>query len=418
MRETLHNLGLVRRDRVFRRFWLGMLISRTGDAFTTVALSWLVLTVASPADLGVVLLCFGLPRVLSAPIAGRLLDRAQPRVLLGWDNALRGVLIGLVPLLHATGVLRVPFICVIAACAAVLSALTEVAEGALVPRLVADGELEAANSLLGMNWEIAYIAGPPLSGLLVAWIGAPTALVVDALSFGLMSALCFGLPENARGADAADGDSRGLLGKWLGVGALVRLPAVLVLTASTVGFLFLQGMSEVFFPVYSRTGLTAGPGGYGVLVGAAGAGALLGVLFGPSVYGKLRPHLRMSAVLVVGAPLFAALALVDSLVAGVVLIGLATFLWGPYYVFERSLAQRLTPDGVRGRVMGARTAVTSVGFPLGSLTAGWLFAHADVGPVILAMAGGYAALGLLPLLSRSLRDTAPSAPPAQVPESR
>ena len=45
-----------------------MLISRAGDAFTTVALSWVVLTLAGPVQLGIVLACFGLPRVVSGPI--------------------------------------------------------------------------------------------------------------------------------------------------------------------------------------------------------------------------------------------------------------------------------------------------------------------------------------------------------------
>lgn len=405
MRETLHNLALVRRNPRFRRFWLGMLISRTGDAFTTVALSWLVLTIAGPAELGVVLLCFGLPRLVSGPVAGRLLDRFQPRLLLGWDNALRGVLIALLPLLNAIGVVSIPLICVIAVVSAVLSSVTEVAESALVPRLVQDRELEAANSLLGVNWEIAYIAGPPLSGLFIAWVGAPTALVVDALSFGVMSAICFGLPRiDQSGQEAAGGD--GFFRKWLGSGELFRLPAVVVLTSSTVGFLFLQGMSEVFFPVYSRDGLGAGPEVYGVIVGAASVGALLGVVFGPSVYGRLRPHLKMSAVLIGGAPLLGLLAVVDNVIAAAALLGLATFLWGPYYVFERSLAQRLTPEHVRGQVMGARTAISSLGFPLGSATAGVLFAHVDIGVVIVGMAAAYVVLGVLPLLSGALRRAA------------
>src|SRR6185437_13524765 len=120
-----------------------MLISRAGDAFTLVALSWLVLGIAGPAQLGVVLMCFGLPRIVSGPVAGRLLDGARPRLLLAADNAARGLLI--------------------AAASALLSAVTEVAESSLVPRLVADDELDAANSLLSANWELAGIAGPAVA---------------------------------------------------------------------------------------------------------------------------------------------------------------------------------------------------------------------------------------------------------------
>ncbi|MGD0243947.1 MAG: hypothetical protein ABSB59_27020 [Streptosporangiaceae bacterium] len=93
MRQTLQQGRRVLRHQAFRRFWLGMMISRAGDAFTLVALSWVVLGIAGPAQLGVVLMCFGLPRIVSGPVAGRLLDGTRPRLLLAADNAARGLLI-------------------------------------------------------------------------------------------------------------------------------------------------------------------------------------------------------------------------------------------------------------------------------------------------------------------------------------
>jgi hypothetical protein len=62
LRETIRRYLQVGRQPAFRRFWLGMMISRAGDAFTTVALSWIVLGIVGPFQLGVVLMCFGLPR--------------------------------------------------------------------------------------------------------------------------------------------------------------------------------------------------------------------------------------------------------------------------------------------------------------------------------------------------------------------
>ena len=46
-----HYVQLARRP-TFRRFWLGMMISRAGDAFTTVALAWVVLDIAGPLQIG------------------------------------------------------------------------------------------------------------------------------------------------------------------------------------------------------------------------------------------------------------------------------------------------------------------------------------------------------------------------------
>ncbi len=105
MRQTLHGARRVLRRQAFRRFWLGMMISRAGDAFTLVALSWVVLGIAGPAQLGVVLMCFGLPLTISS--LGFPLGSAIGGVLAGGIGVTGAILaiagsclaLGLVPLL-------------------------------------------------------------------------------------------------------------------------------------------------------------------------------------------------------------------------------------------------------------------------------------------------------------------------------
>jgi predicted MFS family arabinose efflux permease len=403
MRQTLQDGRRVLRRRAFRRFWLGMMISRAGDAFTLVALSWVVLGVAGPAQLGVLLMCFGLPRIVSGPVAGRLLDGTRPRLLLTADNAARGLLIAAVPVLLWQHRLAVADLYGIAAVSALLSAVTEVAESSLVPRLVADDELDAANSLLSANWELAGIAGPAVAGLIVATVGAPLALLLDAGSFAVMTAVCLSLPPLRRQAEPGKAEPARARARR-GLGILFRYPAVLVLTACGFGMLFLDGLATVLYPQYCRTFLHAGPTGYGVLVSAAGAGALLGVLAGPGLSGRLPPSPRLAAVVGAGAALFGSLALAPGLAVAAVLLGLATFAWGPYYVFERTLMQRLVPDQVRSRVAGARMTISSLGFPLGSAAGGTVTGGIGVTGTVLVVAGSGLALGLLPLLAPALRE--------------
>jgi predicted MFS family arabinose efflux permease len=364
----------------FRRFWFGMLISRTGDVVTVVAISWLVLQIAGPAELGLVVLCQGLPRVVAGPIAGRLLDRMPPRLLLGWDNAVRGVLIGLVPVLWALGGLGVAALCVLSAGTAAVSTLTEVAESAVVPRLIPASGLEAANTALATNWEAAAVLGPPLAGALVAVATAPVALVADAASFFVMSALCFALPDVER----VPADRR-----RPGFDAILRLPAVLWTSVATCGFLFLGGMTEVLYPVLSKDVLHSNAVGYGLLVGAAGAGGLAGVVIGMPLVTRLRPAWRIPGVVLAGAVPFAVLSITRDLVPAVLLVAVAGACWGPYFAVERTLVQRLTPEAVRGSVMGARTAISSLGFPAGSAVAGTLSAGLGPVPVVVVTAVGY-----------------------------
>ena len=48
LRQALQGYRQAARRPAFRRFWLGMMLSRVGDAFTVVALSWVVLGLAGP----------------------------------------------------------------------------------------------------------------------------------------------------------------------------------------------------------------------------------------------------------------------------------------------------------------------------------------------------------------------------------
>jgi MFS family permease len=191
---------------------------------------------------------------------------------------------------------------------------------------------------------------------------------------------------------------------WLGLGILLRFPAVLVLTFCGFGMLFLDGIAFVLYPVYCRSFLHAGATGYGVLVSAAGVGALLGVVVGAGWFGRLAPSLRIGAVILGGAPLFGLLRLAPDLAVAAILLGLAAFVWGPYYVFDRTLAQRLVPDEMRSGLAGARMTISSLGFPLGSAIGGAILGTFGVPTVIVAIACAYLALGLLPLLSPALRD--------------
>jgi predicted MFS family arabinose efflux permease len=385
MRTTFRGYLRAVRNPAFRRFWLGMMVSRCGSAFTVVALSWLVLDLAGPRELGLVLLCSGLPILVCGPVAGRLLDRYPVRFLLGWDNALRGLLIAVLPVLHHFGRLGVAHLCVVAAVSAALAAISEVAEGVLVPRLIDDEDLESANSLISVNWELAYIAGPPAAGFLVGTAGIGAALVVDAVSFAVMSLLSFGLPDLRTSAESGHARPAFAL--------LARYPAALVLTFCAAGFLLLSGVTDLLYPVYARNVLHDGALAFGVLLGAAGAGGLCGVLCGLPLFLRLPARTRLPVVIAAGVPALAGLAFIDSLPVAAVLVAVASFLWGPYYAIERSLFQRAVPDEVRGQVTGARAAVTSLGFPLGS-AAGGVLLSGSIAAAVIVLAVAYLVLAV------------------------
>ena len=179
-----------------RRLTAGLLLSRTGDQLTTIALVWFVLDrTGSGAAVGLVLLCAGLPPVVTGPLLGRVLDRWSPRRVMVADNLLRAVLIGAIPALHWFGHLDLPLLCGLSVAAGALVPATDVGVRVVLPRLVDEDELEHANALLSIGDQASALIGPAGGGLLVGLVGAPPVLLLDALSFLAMAALVRPLPD-------------------------------------------------------------------------------------------------------------------------------------------------------------------------------------------------------------------------------
>ena len=283
----------------FRRLWLGLSVSYLGDQFTIFALLWFVLQLTgSGAAVGLVILCFGLPGVVTGAILGRLLDRYQPRLVMGFDNLACAALIAAIPALYAMAWLRLWHVLLLASLAGALSPATTAGVRAFVPHLVDDAALHRANALTAASLQFSYLAGPVAAGFAVARLGGPWALFIDAASFLLMGLLAPTLPTIPRGprvAQHAAANRRiARKGAWAhkileitahapfcgplleGFGALFSLRYVPALTLLSLVFFFSYGPLEAALPVYISQTLHANADGYGLLWTGFGVGAFAG----------------------------------------------------------------------------------------------------------------------------------------------
>ena len=396
---------------VFLRLWLGLMFSRMGDALTAVALIWFVLQLTgSGIAIGLIVLCFQLPAVVSSPLMGLLLDRCQPRLVMAVDNFGRACIIAAIPLLYLSGVLQLWMIYALALCAGMLSPATEVGLKAVIPRLVPDAELERANALSAISWDFATLIGPAVAGFLIIFLHAPIVLLIDALSFLLMGAMALTFPRfEYISQRQVQGDKRSNL---LGFGALFRMKLVLLLSILTLLFLFLQGLTEVAIPVYSQQILGSGSVGYGLLMTAFSIGSLLALaLISQRWMSNRQQGITLALIAFCSGLALAPLIVIHTLPLALIVMGLAGLASAPYYVVEQSITQRLVPEQVRGQVFGARGALNVAGYPLGGLLGGVLLATLGVlfafgAAVLLCLVMG--AICLLSPLIRGLRKSAMS----------
>ena len=379
-------------NRSFTILWAGLVQSFLGDAFLTVGLMWLVLeSTGSPLAAGTVLVLGGIPR-LFGPLAGVVVDRSSKRGLMIGGDLVRGVSLIVVFLLHAAGRSGLWHIYGLVVVLATASLFYDPSLRVILPALVPDARLPAANSILQASESAAAIAGSMLAGVTLAAFGAPLALLIDGISF-LLAALALAwvslpvrlLEHRALGAREVGRDLiRGL--RFI-FGTREVLALLLVVFVSNL----VLSPVNVIFPVYSREILGQGVTAFGFLVSAFAAGflvgsAVAGVLRWPHTWAILAGLLLMSAGLTslsFARTLMPALLLTAGLgmVAPIVRVPLVSRL------------QRSVPQDYQGRVFATLSSFVSLSVPLGAALAGqalttvpvtWVFRGAAVGLLIVS----------------------------------
>ena len=175
------------------RLWAAQAISAFGSRITRTALP--IIAVAALAESEAVVATLAAvslaPAAVLALFAGGLVDRGKKRRILVWADLVRALVIGSLTIAWAFGALSIVHVCVVGATVGAASALFQIADVAYLPALVSRTELVDGNSKLQTTEAFAEISGPASAGVLIAALGAPVAVVIDAVSY-LWSAFMLG----------------------------------------------------------------------------------------------------------------------------------------------------------------------------------------------------------------------------------
>jgi len=265
------------------------------DQALLVSLTWLVVRITdSGAALGSVLAVASVPGIVLMPLGGVLSDRLPPTSVMSAASGMRAALMGVLALLVLSDATRTWHIYLLAGGLSALDAFYYPASLAVVPTLVDESRLKAANALTQSVEQISGILGPASAGLLLALFGLWTGLGVNAVLF-LISALIFatvtrasspsvGILEGVDENQPADLEDEGTLSALVeGLRYAWRDPVIRTVMLILVGInLSMAG------PVYVGGSLLAearlgGAGAFGTLIAAAGAGALVGAVIAGSL---------------------------------------------------------------------------------------------------------------------------------------
>jgi len=385
------------RERMFRRYWSAGAVSNIGDQVSLLALPLLAVIMlgAGPAQMGYLTAAGLAPNLLLPMLAGIWVDRraTRRRVMVAADIA-RAVLAAWIPVSYGLGILNMTQLYVVAFAVGACSVFFEVANATLFVSLVQPSRYVAASSLINGARALSFVAGPSIAGIIVQFLRAPVALLVDAASY-VVSAVLLGRTRAAEPAPSPGGRGQALAG--LAFLRRDRALATMLISVATVNLF--NFMFAALIVLYVTVHLGVSPGQLGVVFGVASVGSLLGSV----VTGRLSRAIGVGPAYAVGMVTFTTPLLLVPLAGGprpliLTLLFLAEALSGlgvmVLDISAGALMAALIPHQLRARVAGAFRTVNYGVRPLGALLGGALGSAIGVRSTLWVATVG-AVLGIL-----------------------
>lgn len=377
----------------FRALWIANAASQLGTWMQTVGAQWfLTERDASATVIAAVQTATSLPVLLLALPAGVLADLVDRRRVLVGASAAACVVAVTMTVLTGGGLLSPYGLLALTALLGVTSALMMPTWQAVQPDLVPRAELTAAAALGGISLNAGRAIGPAIGGVLVAAGGPEWVFGVNAVSFVLVTLVVWTRLPAAdpvrRQAERAGGAMR------VGLGYVRHAPVFRRILLRAVLWSLPATSLWALLPVVAAERLDLGSGGYGLLLGALGVGAIAGAVFLGRVDLRGRPNRLIAGASLLYAGVLVLLAAARSPLLVAVPLLLAGGCWLAVLSTLNAQAQLVVPRWVRARVLATYTVAFFAGQAAGGVLWGALADRLSLPTALLLSAAALAAAGL------------------------
>ena len=370
-----------------------MLVSFVGTWMQSVAQSWLVYRLTgSPFLLGLTGFAGQIPALLLAPIGGVLADRHDRRLIIIATQAVSMLQALILAVLTLSGHVTVEVVIALALLLGIINAFDMPARQSFLVELVGKDDLMNAIALNSSMFNGARIVGPAIAGMIIGWLGEGICFAVNAVSFLAVLAGLLIIKIERRGARLPDGSAFAHLKEGV---VYVRQNQAVLAILGIVALVSLFGTSySVLMPIFADRIIGGGAPALGILLGAAGVGAL-----GGAVTLAARSRIEGLEGLVARSVAGFSIALIvfslsRTLALSTILIVPAGYTLMIQMSGSNTLLQTMVPDSLRGRVMSFFSLCLMGMSPLGSLLAGALAARVGA-PIAVAASGTVCFAGAL-----------------------
>jgi MFS family permease len=388
---------------IFRALWIANLVGNIGTWMQTVGAQWLLVHHPhAPVLVALVQTADMAPDVLLAYIGGVLADTFDRRqVLIAVQVYL--IVAGLaLTILTVTGQMPPALLLTLTFLIGAGSAFSTPAYQALIPDLVPRAELRSASALGSINVNLARAVGPALAGMIIAKAGVGAVFALNTATFLVFAIVVVtsrpparkssGMPEQFVSAVQAGGRY------------IVHAPVVRRLLSRSALFLVPASALWALLPLIATRQLGLGPSGYGLLLGAIGAGAVAGALALPNLQVKLSNNALLFSASVVYAVVLVVLISVHEVVVSLSVLVAAGIAWIAVLSSTNAALQIFLPAWVRARGLSVYQMVLFGAQAVGAAVWGAVAATAGL-PVTFLIATAIMIAGAATIRFRPLHDT-------------
>ncbi len=364
----------------FRRLWVGETISQFGSQISLLAIPYIatVLLHASPFEVALLGALEFLPFLLFTLPAGAWLDRMRRRPVMISGDLMRLVALGTIPAAWELGALTIWQLYVVGFVAGLATVFFDVAYQSYLPVLVERRDLVEGNGKLQASEAAAQVVGPGLGGGLISLVGAPLAVIADALSY-LASAVYVWRIRKEEPHPEADRRAAGLdrepLRRQIGEGLRFVLgnPHLRAIAGATSSSNLFSNMIFAILPVYLYRELGLSAATAGVIFGLGALGTLLGALVASQIARRVGLGATIIASIALDGPAWLLMPAaphdtpIPWLVASVALVGFGGVV---YNINQVSFRQAICPIAIQGRMNATMRFLVWGTMPIGSILGG------------------------------------------------
>ncbi|WP_281198049.1 MFS transporter [Staphylococcus schleiferi] len=347
----------------------GSFISNLGDAMANLFLVWLIYSITNqPIYIAIALLCLEVPAILFSPLIGRLIDK-NIKIITYISFLSRAIVFFIIPILLYDNNVYIVFILLFIS--GTFSSANDILSNILIPKVVNKNELISANSIHYIQFDIALILGPIISGIFLNFHYNSIGFIVNAITF-LISLFLFlkliNKLDNKKLSDIAQKD----ISKNYSLKKILKETSVLsLLINNSFWNLFIWGVYPVVIPIFIKSEIGDSP----IIFSLFSSLLSLGIVVGSVIISKLKVRSNRKIIdfsIIAHGVIFFAIGISNNEFFFLLLALLFGIISVPAMIFSKTYIQENIPEQNQVEIFSLFYSFSTAGYPLGLALSGFI----------------------------------------------